>query len=65
MEMCLINAFEILTRTAYTDILLDFRMEVTQQLITGYRGRKRGHSEQDDLDTLHIFGKLKHPRSTW
>lgn len=71
MELCLINAFEIFTRTPNKDIrlktrydLLDFRMKVAQQLIGGYRGRKRGHATQDALDTPHIFCKLERPRST-
>lgn len=48
--MCLINSFDIFTRTANKDILLELRMDVNQQLISDYRGRKRDHAPQDVLD---------------
>lgn len=51
----LINFFIIFTRTAYKDILLNFRVEVTQQLIRDYRNRKRGHAPQNALGKLKVF----------
>lgn len=71
MEVCLVNAFEILNRTPNKDIqlktrydLLDFRMEMAQQLIGAYIDRKRGHATQEALNIPHIFCKLERTRST-
>lgn len=71
MEVCLINAFEIFSRTNGKDLpaktrfdLLDFRMEVAQQLIGGFRGRKRGHHLQGILDPPHVFCHLDRLKST-
>lgn len=63
--MCLINSFDIFTRTANKDIMLDLRVDVYQQLIWDYRARKQSHAEQDDLDTPQLVCKLKHQKSTF
>lgn len=55
----LINFFRIFTRTAYKDILLNFRVEVTQQLIRDYRNRKRGHAPQNALGSLKVFLQME------
>jgi hypothetical protein len=55
LEISLINAFEIFNRTTGKVLpgksmfgLLDFRMEVSEQLIGGYRGKK-----EDSLFNMH------------
>uniref|UniRef100_A0A8W8NLY0 Uncharacterized protein n=1 Tax=Magallana gigas TaxID=29159 RepID=A0A8W8NLY0_MAGGI len=53
---------DIRLKTRYD--LLDFRMEMAQQLIGAYIDRKRGHATQEALNIPHIFCKLERTRST-
>ena len=69
LELAMINAFEIWRRSPGTKSektryhLLDFRVQVAEQLIGGFRGRKRGYPLKD-VSTAHVLGKLNRNRST-
>lgn len=71
MEVSLINAFEVFNKTSSKTVqlksrydLLDFRIDVSNKLIGGFRGRKRGLSMQNTLDLPHNFVKLDRSKST-
>lgn len=55
LKVCNNYVIKIFTRTAYKNIMLNIRVEVTQQLIRDYRNRKRGHAPQIALGTLTVF----------
>ena len=69
LEVACIDAFEIWRRTPGTQSkktrfqLLDFRLVVAEQLIAGFRGRKRGCALRE-INNTHVLDRLQRHKST-